>query len=344
MSRAGPGRAVQADAAPLTVAYVPRAQLESALAPGRVLAAIDYGDGLTPLDEAPFPRLHVAMAQLAEPARVEVWTSPEPVEYRRHGPLHYALNREVLVGCLAQNVDPGGFEQNVRENYRAIFELLEHERYPHLLRVWNYFPGIGEPVGELDRYQCFCRGRYESFERAFDRADGRIEEFLPSASAVGTRGGEFVLYFIAARTPGRHRENPRQTSAYRYPPQYGPRSPSFARATLKHWGGAPYLYVSGTASIVGHESRHADDAAVQLDETLRNLEALIGSTAREESCRFRGLESITHFKAYVRRREDVGMVRARLGAVFSPRAEGIYLQGEICRQDLLLEIEAIARG
>jgi len=348
MTRAEAGVAAPVEAPPLAVAYVPASALESALPAGRVLGEIRYGPA-PPAPGAPgHPRLWIAMTQLAGPEQVEVWTSPEPVEYGQQGSLRYACNREVLFGCRTQSVSAASFEGDARDAYREIFDLLGRERYPHLLRVWNHFPGISERADGLDRYQCFCRGRFESFERHFGAAAGaasaRIEEFLPSASAVGTEGGEFVLYFIAGRAPGRHRENPRQMSAYHYPAQYGPRSPSFARATFKRWPDADYLYVSGTASIVGHESLHPEDSLVQLEETLRNLESLIESTAREEACRFQGLQNVTHFKVYLRRPADIGAVRQRLDALFPPAIERIYLQGEICRPDLMLEIEAIVRS
>src|SRR5690606_13866131 len=67
-------------------------------------------------------------------------------------------------------------------------------------------------------------------------------------------------------------ENPRQVSAYRYPRQYGPTPPAFARAMLSP---AKQLLVSGTASVVGHASHHVGDAAAQLDETARNLDSLM---------------------------------------------------------------------
>ncbi len=336
-----PGRTVPAEAN-----YVPAAQLDAFLRQSRsaVLAEIHYGEAPGDRAETLHPRVAVGMRQLADPL-VEVWTSALPVEYRRAGEVRFACNREILFGCLSfAQPGSGRFETTIRERYSEILDLLKAEGYPHLLRMWNYFPGIHVALGALDRYQCFCRGRYEALERFYNSFGGGFEQVLPSASAVGGQTGDFVLYFLAAREPGRPRENPRQVSAYHYPPQYGPKSPSFARATLKHWADADYLYISGTASIVGHESRHVADPAVQLEETLRNLEALIDSTAAEEGCRFRGLESITHLKAYVREPAHFPLVRQRLDGLFGSEVARFYFQGEICRPDLLLEIEAIVRA
>ena len=59
-----------------------------------------------------------------------------------------------------------------------------------------------------------------------------LPERLCAASAVGSLGGELSICFLGSKERGVHCENPRQLPAYRYPKLYGPRSPSFARATL----------------------------------------------------------------------------------------------------------------
>ena len=208
------------------------------------------------------------------------------------------------------------------------------------MRIWNYFPEITRDDGGLDRYQCFCRGRFEALERYY----GEFDRKLPSASAVGTQGGGLVIYFIAAREAGQHRENPRQISAYHYPPQYGPKSPSFARATLKRWGDDYSLYISGTASIVGHQSLHPGDVQSQVEETLSNLRVLIDTTAREEGVAFAGLDSLQRLKIYIRDPRHLALVQRRLDQVIDPSVPRLYLQADICRTELLLEIEGIARA
>ena len=150
--------------------------------------------------------------------------------------------------------------------YESTFALCEAQGYPHLLRVWNYFADINLEFDGLENYQRFCRARAAAFQQRF----GEFVPRLPSASAIGTESGSSVVYFIAACQPGVHRENPRQLSAYSYPPQYGPRSPSFARATLNRFDGRDVFFISGTASIVGHAE--LGGLGAQLDESLSNIE------------------------------------------------------------------------
>lgn len=101
----------------------------------------------------------------------------------------------------------------------------------------------------------------------------------------------------------------------------------------------PQLYVSGTASIFGRLSQHAGDAAAQADETIVNLCSVIAEA------RVHGLIDVASgadmlFKVYLRRPEFRPVVEARLRKAFGPEPSVIYLQADICRRELLLEIEA----
>ena len=106
----------------------------------------------------------------------------------------------------------------------------------------------------------------------------RLPDFpasLPAGTAVGTQRGALQIYFLAGAHPATHLGNPRQINAYDYPKIYGPHSPSFARATLCRSEGTTQLFISGTASVVGHQSQHEGRVDMQALETVTNLHALI---------------------------------------------------------------------
>jgi chorismate lyase/3-hydroxybenzoate synthase len=130
-------------------------------------------------------------------------------------------------------------------------------------------------------------------------------------------------------------------SAYNYPPQYGARTPVFSRATVLHEPDGMTLFISGTASIVGHQTIHAGDTAAQTRETITNIEALL-----DEANRVTGSEAFTldalACKVYVRHAADLPLIQAELRTVLGPTSRAVYLQAEICRRDLLVEIEATA--
>lgn len=261
---------------------------------------ISFGD---PFGEG---MLHVPVRQLG----------PEPL-------VEVVGTRDLLFGAIAAE-ERGPLEEISRATYAQLIEQVRDAGFPYFVRMWNYVGSINA-IEERERYQLFCAGRHD----AFISAGYHHDVDLPAASAVGMPGRGLVTYFLAAREAGEQVENPRQVAAYKYPPQYGPKSPSFSRATV--W--RDLVFVSGTSSVVGHETVHAGDVEAQLDETLRNIEVVLERTGRT-------LRDVTIAKTYVRNPSDYEAIAARLGGVF---AANLFLEADICRKELLLEIECVAR-
>ncbi|HKO56503.1 MAG TPA: Rid family hydrolase [Thermoanaerobaculia bacterium] len=224
--------------------------------------------------------------------------------------------------------DDDDVEHASRAAYDEILRTIRARGFPHLLRAWNHVRDLNAGRGDEERYRRFCAGRHDAFDAA-----GWTNRMLPAASGVGMREGSLAVYYVAGREPGRHVENPRQVSAYDYPPQYGRRSPSFARATVTD----DVVFVSGTSSVVGHETRHAGDVDAQVEETLINLDAVL----REAGTR--GLAALQLVKTYVRRAEDYPRIASRLAAAL-PDAKALFVESDICRADLLVEIDGVARA
>jgi chorismate lyase / 3-hydroxybenzoate synthase len=223
--------------------------------------------------------------------------------------------------------DGDDLEAVTGRGYQAILAAAKASGHPHLLRVWNHVRDLNGGEGDEERYKRFCAGRHEAF-----LSDGWSKAQLPAASGVGMREGGVAIYCIAAREPGEQIENPRQVAAYDYPRRYGLRSPSFARATVA----GDFVFVSGTASVVGHETRHAGDLEAQLDETFINLDAVLRAAGTT------GADALRLVKVYIRRRADYPRVAERVAAAL-PRAKALYLESDICRAELLVEIDGIAR-
>jgi enamine deaminase RidA (YjgF/YER057c/UK114 family) len=142
-------------------------------------------------------------------------------------------------------------------------------------------------------------------------------------------------------TPALAVENPRQVSAYLYPAAYGPRSPTFSRAALALLPGQEVLFVSGTASIVGHRTVHTGDAAAQCRETVANIAAVVAEA--NQICRSSpfALGELV-FRVYLRHAGDFPVIRATLADLLGAGADIVFVQADICRADLLLEVEAFA--
>lgn len=314
-----------ARSAPLCVAYS-AADIESS--PSGLLAAIRFGAATAAHAHPAAPlAVHVRLESGTAADFIEYWRATGPVTQGRSGAIRYASDdRHLFAVCELDEREHGGVRATAQAIYAQLRRFQQHSEFPHALRMWNYMDAINDGEGDAERYRQFCVGRLQGLGDA-------TESDFPAASALGHQctTHRLQVYWLAGRAPGKHIENPRQVSAYRYPRTHGPVGPSFARATLSVDG---TLLISGTASIVGHLSQHAGDPLAQLDEIVRNL-ATLGATldggAPPEHCLF---------KIYVRDPAQIDALAQRMQAAF-PRCPMLILAADICRRELLLEIEAI---
>jgi chorismate lyase / 3-hydroxybenzoate synthase len=299
-----------------------------------LLAEVHFGSE-TRRDSDDPRRIRVGLPPLFLGPDRERWFTSGQVTRGWEGDIGFAHSDDLLFAHLLIP-DTTDMAAAARSAYARLFAFLRGREHTGLLRIWNYFDRMLEAAIDpaLDRYQAFCAGRHEALEAARIEASG-----LPAATAIGTDVPGLLIYVLAARGPGIQVENPRQVSAYHYPREYGPRSPTFSRATLKFWPSGYQLFVSGTASIVGHASLHEGNVPAQTEEVLDNLDTLL-ETVREQMALEHppGLDLV---KVYVRNPGDRDvvhqLVRSRLGA----DQQMLVLHGEICRRELLVEIEGL---
>jgi chorismatase FkbO-like protein len=244
-----------------------------------------------------------------------------------------------------QVLDVLTFQQAVMDAFAAVFDQLGPVGAVHPVRFWAFLPDIHarlEP--DLDRYMVFNAARFAAYSAWY----GGRESFpraLATASAVGTTEASLVLHCLAADTPGQPVENPRQVPAYRYSRRFGPLPPCFARATIvRPRVGAPLLMVGGTASIRGEDSMHAGDLGAQVDETLANLASVVAAAWGGGAADERALGRYRHLRAYHRREGDRAAVESRMRAAFPALDRLELLPAELCRPELLVEVEGLAEG
>jgi chorismate lyase / 3-hydroxybenzoate synthase len=259
----------------------------------------------------------------------ELWLTGEPVAAGRLGSFEARHSGDLLALSCCRWVKPGEIAAETRRLYLEAVHAVSKAGFPHLVRIWNYLPDINAGADEAEHYRQFCTGRAAALtELQLDPAG------LPAASALGALAGQpLQLTFLASRVPGRHLDNPRQVSPHQYPPQYGRSPPSFARATL--FGNR--LIISGTAAIVGHESQHSGDVDRQLSCTADNLLLLMDHACAEADAR--RIDDL-HARVYLRHPEHLERARAALQADLSNLASAVFLRADVCRSELLLEIEA----
>src|SRR5450759_5431558 len=291
------------------------------------------------------PCVHVAMQRLdAGDSICEVWHGSGQLTQGQCGAIHYRHDDDVLFGVIALSetmfeagADKTPLQQATESAYNQIFALLDTLRYPYLFRFWNYIADINSHSFGLERYRQFNLGRQDAF-----LAHGRnVVGNAPAACALGSAQGPLSIAFLAGRVVPLSIENPRQISACQYPQQYGPRSPTFSRASLVRMGQNEVLFVSGTASIVGHATLHANDVVAQTREAMNNIKAVLAEANRQAGKPGFDLASLS-YRVYVRHPADLELIREELAHCVGDELKAVFLQADVCRQDLLLEIEATA--
>lgn len=294
----------------------------AAIAPARAAAKLPLAQAL------PLP-------WLGGSSRVEFWHGGHPAAPSMLDDVQLTQAGDVLFGTLAlDEAAAGGIEAAAEAGYRRLLALSAQHGCPHVLRVWNFLGAINDGDGDAERYRRFCVGRARAIPQ--EPATG-----YAAATAVGIPGPPTALHlhWLAARRPGVGIENPRQVSAWEYPREYGPVAPGFSRAMLLEWADPALLLISGTASILGHATAHHDVLA-QLDETLRNLDALVARAAARVGSRARFGEG-SLLRVYLRDPAHAAAVAARLTAQFGPDLPVMLLHGDLCRSELAIEVEAV---
>jgi len=225
-------------------------------------------------------------------------------------------------------------------------------RFDQVIRTWLYLGGIVEGDGESQRYKELNRARtdfYQGIPFLAERLPVHLKVAYPASTGIGADGHHLIMSCIALQTPradivAMPLENPRQTPAFGYGCEYGLKSPKFSRAMALSCGPYATIFISGTASITNSETQHIGDVERQTDETLDNIAALISedNLSRHHLPQLgTTLDQLALVRVYIKRAEDYPKVRAicerRLGEVPT-----IYAVADVCRPELLVEIEGIA--
>lgn len=218
----------------------------------------------------------------------------------------------------------------------------------NIIRQWNYIENIAvvEDENAPQNYQDFndVRARYYG-QVTFDQG-------YPAATGIGQDTGGIIIGFIAvsdsANISIKPIANPGQIDAHRYSEvvlegnSHDKCTPKFERAKLVTIGTRNYIYVSGTASILGEETVHAGDVEKQTLTTIENIKRLFSKENQEKL----GLEfdvakiQFSHLRVYVKYKKDIPAVQKVCEAELNCKSS-LFLESDVCREDLLVEIEGV---
>ena len=257
-------------------------------------------------------------------------------------------------GIRSDSATAGAYEQTgeVLNKMRMALEQAG-SGFEQVVRTWLYLGGITEAEAGSQRYKELNRARsefYRNIQFYCSPAQPNIPQGIyPASTGIGMEGKDLVAGCLAFGTKRKDAfllalENPQQTPAYAYHPRYSPQSPKFSRAVALILGKHVTTWLSGTASVVHSLSRHPGDIQKQTEQTIENIEKLISG----ENFGFHGvkgagarLKDLAKIRVYLKRAEDY----RRCKEVCDERFAGvpaIYAVADVCRPELLVEIEGVA--
>jgi enamine deaminase RidA (YjgF/YER057c/UK114 family) len=203
-------------------------------------------------------------------------------------------------------------------------------RFANILRTWIYVARLLDWYGELN-----------GVRTSIYRKEGLGLEggpvFPASTGIMGQSGDEECILDVLALdadTPGDARatpiiRSPRQDSSFNY-------GSSFSRGMALEIEGRRTVFISGTASInAAGASTHIGDAESQSLETLMCISAILEEQGG-------GLQNITSATLFCKDREAWEAwerVTRLLGIPVLPK---VCVLADVCRHDLLVEMEAVA--
>ncbi len=256
---------------------------------------------------------------------------------------------------LFEGVVPKSFEASMWEQSVEVFDkittlLASLDLTPsNIIRQWNYIGNITKVDGGEQHYQAFNDTR-SSFYATDTWSNG-----YPAATGIGTSCDGVVVSFVAYRgVTGRSCkaiDNPLQIAAHAYNKRVligdeaaQKSTPKFERAkTLVYSDKRSLCFISGTAAIRGEDSLSGADAAEQTRMTIENIEYLISDeNMKRHNSKANTLRPVA-LRVYVKRREDFDSVRSVVDSYYGD-VQRVYVEADICRSELLVEIEGIAKG
>jgi len=231
----------------------------------------------------------------------------------------------------------------------------ENMEFSDIVRQWNYIEQITEITDEnkspSQHYQVFNDVRTKYYHLS------RFKRGFPAATGIGTDFGGISIDFIAAKFKNEESviavKSPVQLDAYNYSQEvlaennsmcdFCRTTPKFERAKIISTPESKWIFVSGTAAISGQASSNQQSAELQTEMTIQNILNLI-SVENIEKHGISGVKktSFNYFRVYVKYKNDIQQVKDVCLKYF-PQVPILYVVADICRPELLVEIEGQAQ-
>jgi len=211
-----------------------------------------------------------------------------------------------------------------------------------IVRQWNYLEDILGFDGDEQRYQEFNNVRSGIYGNSFE------EEGYPAATGIGMNRGGVIIEFVAVKSTemvSHPVDNPAQIAAHVYSEEVliGEEcvlktTPKFERARYFELQNKKMIFISGTASITGEKTVGIDDPVKQTEVTIQNIQRLYSGEILKGLSRDKLHARYGHARVYVKNRKDFAAIKKAFQVHYG-KLPVVYLIADICRDDLLVEIE-----
>ncbi len=248
-----------------------------------------------------------------------------------------------LVGNVQSN-DNSSCKINSSKAFEALHEIFRQAQFPlnSIVRQWNYLEDILGFDGKEQRYQEFNDIRSEIYGDAFDRCG------YPAATGIGMNRGGVIIEFVAVKSDeaiSKAVDNPRQIAAHDYSEKVlvGEEcvlksTPKFERARYLEFLNKKMVFISGTASITGEKTVGVDDPVEQTEVTIQNMQRLYSPEILNGLSDGKLKARYGHARVYVKNRKDFHAIKKTFKSHYGDLPV-VYIIADICRPDLLVEIE-----
>ena len=235
-------------------------------------------------------------------------------------------------------------QKNSELAFSALDSLLakQHFEIQNIVRQWNYLENILGYDNDQQRYQVFNNVRSDFYGNSFE------ENGYPAATGIGMNRGGVIIEFVAvqsAEVNSKPVDNPDQISAHRYSEEVlvGEEcmlktTPKFERARYLASGENKIIMISGTASITGERTIGVGDAEKQTETTITNIQRLYSDEVLQQLSEQKLMPKYGHARVYVKNKMDFPVIKRTFRKAFG-NLPVVYIIADICRDDLLVEIE-----
>lgn len=270
-------------------------------------------------------------------------TDARITHHSRYKILERDTTKELITeGIIPTDITASTFEQ-AKEIFIAIENILTSEgfRISDIYRQWNYIENITITNDGSQNYQEFNDARSIFYSKA------KWSNGYPAATGIGTsRGGIMIeLYAIKGTTAtNKPIDNPLQVAAHNYSQNVleGKAIKELAERTTPKFERARILgntiYISGTAAIKGERSTDSGSTVAQAEQAMQIMNNLISKENIPTPCNGASYDLL---RIYIKHEDEIEAVKEYMNAHY-PTTPKHYLVSDICRPELLIEIEGVA--